>query len=261
MTPYEKQRQQYQSKGGSLAEERTPDRMALAERRSLARELARVYNRLVESAMLTGSNTRQQAQQDIGEILSAVTLEDVLAQDVEEVSWIDLDCLAESGEASAAWDLVKAAAQEEENLGVAAAKTIEGYGATPWQRAEFFALRKGLLDEWQPRGGMEQQLIDSLALSLYMCRFWLHQHAVRATTRAEVQKDALKKHGKRRPTFSWELEDTERAAEMADRFHRMAMRTIRALRDVRRFAPSVSIRNAEQVNIGEKQVNVRTSGS
>jgi len=54
-------------------------------------------------------------------------------------------------------------------------------------------------------------------------------------------------------------EGIARAAEMADRFHRMLMRTLRALRDLRRFSPSVSIWNAGQVNIGEKQMNLSRS--
>lgn len=46
---------------------------------------------------------------------------------------------------------------------------------------------------------------------------------------------------------------------MADSFHKTAIRTLRTLRDLRRYAPSVSIQRAGQVNIGERQVNL--SGS
>ena len=49
----------------------------------------------------------------------------------------------------------------------------------------------------------------------------------------------------------------ERALKMADRFQRMYMRTLRALRDLRRYSPKIMIHNQGQVNIGEQQVNHR----
>ncbi len=42
---------------------------------------------------------------------------------------------------------------------------------------------------------------------------------------------------------------------MVDRFNRLFLRTLRALRDLRRYAPAVTIQNAGQVNIGAQQVN------
>ena len=43
---------------------------------------------------------------------------------------------------------------------------------------------------------------------------------------------------------------------MADRFNRLFLRTLRALRDLRRYAPPVIVQNAGQVNVGAQQVNV-----
>ncbi len=42
---------------------------------------------------------------------------------------------------------------------------------------------------------------------------------------------------------------------MVDRFNRLFLRTLRALRDLRRYASSVTIQSAQQVNIGTQQVN------
>jgi hypothetical protein len=42
---------------------------------------------------------------------------------------------------------------------------------------------------------------------------------------------------------------------MADCFNRLFMRTLRSLRDLRRYSPSVHIESAGQVNIGQQQVN------
>jgi hypothetical protein len=48
----------------------------------------------------------------------------------------------------------------------------------------------------------------------------------------------------------------EQAAAMVDRFNRIFLRTLRALRDLRRYSPTVVVQNAEQVNVGRRQVNV-----
>jgi hypothetical protein len=37
------------------------------------------------------------------------------------------------------------------------------FAATAWQRAQFLALRHELMQEWQPRNGIERQLIDTSA--------------------------------------------------------------------------------------------------
>jgi hypothetical protein len=51
-------------------------------------------------------------------------------------------------------------------------------------------------------------------------------------------------------------EALERAGAMADRFNRIFLRTLGALRDLRRYGPTVVVQNAGQVNVGGKQINV-----
>ena len=48
----------------------------------------------------------------------------------------------------------------------------------------------------------------------------------------------------------------EQASAMSDRYNRMFIRTLRALRDLRRHWSTVVVQNAGQVNVGEQQVNV-----
>ena len=50
-------------------------------------------------------------------------------------------------------------------------------------------------------------------------------------------------------------EPNDNAAEMADRFNRLFLRTLWAHRDLRRYAPVV-IQQADQVNIANQQANV-----
>jgi hypothetical protein len=53
-----------------------------------------------------------------------------------------------------------------------------------------------------------------------------------------------------------EAQAIEQAACMIDRFNKIFLRTLRALRDLRRYAPAVIVQNAGQVNVGGQQVNV-----
>ena len=46
-------------------------------------------------------------------------------------------------------------------------------------------------------------------------------------------------------------EAIEQAAAMVDRFHRIMMRTIRQLQNLRRNPPVVMVQNAGQVNVGQ----------
>lgn len=53
-----------------------------------------------------------------------------------------------------------------------------------------------------------------------------------------------------------EVEATREAADMADRWQKTFLRTLRALHDLRRFASPIVIQNAGQVNVANQQVNV-----
>jgi hypothetical protein len=47
----------------------------------------------------------------------------------------------------------------------------------------------------------------------------------------------------------------DQAAVMVERFNRIFLRTLRALRDLRRYGPVV-VHQAGQINVGQQQVNV-----
>ncbi|MDQ3805489.1 MAG: hypothetical protein M3416_16880 [Acidobacteriota bacterium] len=51
----------------------------------------------------------------------------------------------------------------------------------------------------------------------------------------------------------------EQAHQMADRYNRMFLRTLRQMRDLRRY-PSVIVNNGGQVNVAQNQVNVQRAG-
>src|SRR5262249_41709800 len=126
----------------------------------------------------------------------------------------------------------KLAALEELRSGHLAGAVLEGRDSTPWRRTQFLAIRAELAEGWQPRNGAERQLIDMMALAQAAMFLWQQRLA-----------DAPYGLG-------------EQAGAMVDRFSRMFVRLLRALRDLRRYAGPVIVKSAGQVNVGGQQVNV-----
>ena len=73
---------------------------------------------------------------------------------------------------------------------------------------------------------------------------------------AQYEDGDLGREGKWRLPRVMDVDAQNQAVAMADRFNRLFMRTLRGLRDLRRYAPSVMIQSAAQVNIGKQQVNI-----
>ncbi len=56
------------------------------------------------------------------------------------------------------------------------------------------------------------------------------------------------------------LDPQEQAAALVERFNRLFLRTLRSLRDLRRYGQQITINSPTQVNIGGQQVNVAGEG-
>ena len=105
----------------------------------------------------------------------AEDLEYIRAKPPAELSWWDLDRLAEqdSAEALAGWEAIKAAARDELASGHRAAMALVMRGwEQPMDRARFLAIRHDLAAQWQPAGGLEWNLIDQMASAYTMQLFW-----------------------------------------------------------------------------------------
>lgn len=179
----------------------------------------------------------------------------------DHVSWWDLSLLAEQKEEHALllWESVKEAARNEMHSGHRAAEAVEWHGhSSPFYRAQFLAIRQAFIDEWQPRGGIEQALIDTMA-QCYRCYLnWLGAHTIHSETEVERENASLERIGRRKPRSETTLMRIEQSFQMADRFNRIFLRTLRQLRDLRRYSAQVTINNPQQVNIaadGGQQVN------
>jgi hypothetical protein len=180
------------------------------------------------------------------------------------------------------WEMVKLEARQEFESGHLAANILfpAGYMRSPWNIARYLGVRESFIDEWGPRGGVEIALVDMLAQSYFQWQYWLEQNIKRSQTPERTQDPEYEKWQARqrelnpknrlrerdegewwRPYMS-DKTAIEHAAQEAERWHRTFMRTLRQLRDLRRYTP-VMINNANQVNIagdGGQQINVNKNG-
>lgn len=183
------------------------------------------------------------------------------------LSWRHLAAVeAEDGGAAAlaAWESVRRAARTELASGHRAAMVMEGAESSPMDRARFLAVWEALAAEWQPRGGIEWSLIDAMAQAQAAHGYWLGKLTER--TQREVAEDVRDREklsqqeqyhrwGEWLPARVTTAEAIAEASGMVDRFNRVFLRTLRQLRDLRRYSPVV-INNPGQVNVGGQQVNV-----
>ena len=177
------------------------------------------------------------------------------------------------------WEKIKQEAGDKFASGHLATEAMypEHYMRTAWHVASYLGLRESFIAEWRPRGGIELSMIDMLAQAFLQYQHWMKQSVLRSETRARQvhpeyeEWQSWKKPEERdksgfldgywfRP-FVGEQHAIEHAAQMADRWNRIYMRTLRNLRDLRRYSVPVTINNPQQVNIaadGGQQVNVRS---
>lgn len=132
---------------------------------------------------------------------------------------------------------------------------------TPFERGQFSVIRQGFKNDWQPRGAVESGLVDMLAQTYVSWQYWLSRSFSIANSEATVTEQTARTRKPYDDAGSWQpmrlsyAEQLERATQMADRFQRMYLRTLRHMRDLRRYP--VTINNPVQVNINEggQQVN------
>jgi hypothetical protein len=224
---------------------------------SLARELAACFRSAVAYHKKLGLPT-QEAVARAEEPCPAEYQQSLLEGPADQLRWGGLEDLARADPELALrrWEEVKQEALEELQSGHRAARVMEGYNSEAWQRARFLALREELSREWQPRNGIERQLLDQMAQAQTAMYFWQQRLSLRASVEPLHEKwDLEEREGWNPPRVS-EHQALEQAAAMVERFHRIFVRALRALRDLRRYVPTVIVQNAGQVNVGGQQVNL-----
>jgi len=174
------------------------------------------------------------------------------------VSWLDLEGLLQRDpqKYERRREEIKRAARDELQTGHRASGPVEVYGSTPWDRARFLALRQELAGGWQPRNGVERQLVDTMAQAQTAVEYWLQALMAKAAREARLEQAKLREKETSGPSGTTEFQAVEQAGAMVARFNRIFLRTLRALRDLRRGPQPVFVQNAGQVNVAQQQVNV-----
>jgi len=180
----------------------------------------------------------------------------IVSRNPADVEWNDLFDLMEVDEEAGLkkWEQIKSAAAEHVLAGNHVADA--GFKGSPWQRALFGAVRAELIRDWEPRNGLERACIDQICVAYMQFLNW--QKILDTWTETDYTDPDMKR--KARPVRLTAAEAIERSAAMVDRFNRITLRTMRALRDFRRYSGPIFVQNAGQVNVGEQQVNVQKQG-
>jgi hypothetical protein len=149
---------------------------------TLARELAAAYKGLVEQYKQGWGLTPAEAVAKAEE-LSPHYEADIVKGPADQVSWHGLEHVARTDPEAAAgrWQEVQAEALAALRSGHRAAKAMEGYGSNAWARAQFLAVRRELAEGWQPRNGVERQLIDTMAQAQTAYLYWLEALTFRSS--------------------------------------------------------------------------------
>src|SRR5262249_54103287 len=113
------------------------------------------------------------------------------------------------------WEQVQAAAREELASGHRAALPIEVHGSSPGERGRFLALGAELADGWQPRDGLERQLLDTMAQAQTAAEYWLGALADKAAREAAEEEAVLRERGRSGPPRAAGFQAVEQAAAMA----------------------------------------------
>jgi len=228
------------------------------------------FYRSKEGGALSFEEARARAFHPCEDDEEAKRLYEELRRDpVDKIRFIDLARMWRIAPAfsQSLWEMIKAEGRDEFESGHLASKALTPtqFRRTAWTVASYLGLRESFIEEWQPQGGIQLSLIDILAQSFLCFQHWLEQSVLRSQTELRKSNAGYIQWQERFNTDAvdggytyghWELPYVseqaaiEHAGRMADRWHRMYMRTLRNMRDLRRY--SVTITNAQQVNFGSQ---------
>jgi len=187
---------------------------------------------------------------------------DALDAAPEDLTWHAMGRLEdeEPGSFATLWERIKEYARDELESGQRAASVAVG-DQQPLSRARFLVLREKYIDEWQPHNVLESQMIDAICQAQTIREYWMRLATERAAVECEIEKFTIETHGKRRDITIDGSQSARDAREEAERWGRVFIRAVRALRDLRRYTNAVIVNNqGGQVNVasdGGQQVNVQ----
>lgn len=227
---------------------------AAFERGSLLRLFRKEFSNYVHFLMSErgGSMSMEEACRSAAikhdEAEAARLMEELLKTPMESVAFSqlsDLWCCSRE-EAEKYWNLAKNEAQREFLSGHMAAEAFEpvDWLRSVWQRARFLAVRDTFLLEYQPEGGIEYALVDTLAQAFFMQQYWSEVAVKRTKTtpyresnefnewkgyKREEAKSRRFEHGWWDIPYVYESAAVEQSTRMVDTFSKLFQRTLRQL--------------------------------
>ena len=189
------------------------------------------------------------------------SLEDALNAAPEDVTWTAMARLEEQhpGSFARVWERLKGYARDELESGQRAASVAIG-DHRAISRARFLVLREKYIAEWQPRNVLESQMIDAICQAQTIREYWMTLATERVAVECEIERFWVEFKGKRSEKRLDGSESAREAREEAERWDRVFIRAVRALRDLRRYSTAVIVNNqGGQVNVaseGGQQTNV-----
>lgn len=196
----------------------------------------------------------------------------------DRVGWHDLARLAEHDPEAGRdlWLAIKREARHELASGIRAASALESPMPStnqPWNRARYLAIVDALRTDLQPRGQLEELLIQRMASTYHLCLHWQRVAIEReeleifngdATVRQEragmtpAQKERQRLEYGYLPPRQTQAEAIHDAYLMGERFERAFLRLVREFRNQRRVFANLIVA-ADTVNVaagGPQQVNM-----
>jgi hypothetical protein len=206
------------------------------------------FYRSEKGGSLTLDQAVEQATHKIDEQRAAEIFERVMTQSAEITDFQDLhDLWIHSPEdAEFIWQQMKHEARREFMTGHLAATVFEpvDWMRSAWKRAKFLGVRDSFLDEYQPEGGIEVALVDTMAQAYFLQLHWTEE-AVRRTNadprrhsyeyekwekyKREAYKAQMWDTGYWEIPYASEVQLQEQAVKMADHFSRLFQRTVRQM--------------------------------
>ena len=226
------------------------------EIQSLACEISRAFCRQIEVQVSLLDKTVEECLADNEKFLEQKA-QQALHGDPSQFTWMDFRALSKRDPEIGLqrWNEVKEAARKELLSGHRVARTSDvTLTSNAWQRAQYLAIRDGLAQEWNPQNGIERSLIDMMAQAFSTQLFW--QERMMCYSCLELDTEQIKRDSMFQPPRVSDSQAVDQAAQMVDRFNRIFMRSLRALRDLRRHAPTLVVHNAQHVNVAQNQLNV-----
>ncbi|HYO91666.1 MAG TPA: hypothetical protein VEQ40_08520, partial [Pyrinomonadaceae bacterium] len=230
-----------------------------AEARQIIDTLARTYRNTVEQYKAWGETAEAaHAHAESTEERCEVAR----SKPPADLTWWDISVLAAADveEGMRAWDSVRELADNELLSGMRSARIVSD--GSPLERARYIVVRESFRVGWKPQNGIEEAMIEMLAETFSLFQYWTeiaHQRVIRRYD--EQRKDVARYEGGGwKSPYQSEVEAVEQAHVMSERYNRMFLRTLRQMRDLRRYTPPVIVNNGGQVNVaanGGQQVNLQ----